>query len=139
MDKNKAAKSKKEEERYVCIRRCYHYRAAVVEGKKNSYRSYQPGDYLESGAPPNRHFVLEGETPEEEAPIVTTSGDDTRSTKQVIKDLKKIYGIDIDPTSTRKVAFKKWTEMETRAKIKAEEEEAAKDKGEKEPEKKSSK
>ena len=83
-------------EDYVCIRECY-----------TQNHLYQVGSSLIPGHKPNKHFAdTKGKpfTMPKEIKI-TVAGDDPRSTVQIIKDIKKNYGHDLDEDTSRKDAF----------------------------------
>ena len=87
------------DQKYVCIRDCYYI------GNR-----FRPGDILPDWASPNKHFQAVGQPlPKDTQKPIYAPGDDTRSTKQLISDLKEKF--DVDATGkTRKEAFRLWKE-----------------------------
>ena len=94
-------------QKFVCIREC-HY------GPRGYRKRFEIGEELPSNWRPGKHFVpaeafgdaLAGAT------AIVTPADDPRSTKKIIKDLKKKHKIELDPKSSRKEAFYAWVDAE---------------------------
>ena len=100
-------------EKHVCVAECYYWN-----------RLWKEGDIFEDivgsveGLPdelqPNRHFKLVGSKITMASQMITeTPGDDPRSTDQIIKELKEVYGIAINPDpadgkSPRRRAWDQW-------------------------------
>jgi len=93
--------------KYVAIRDCFY-------GPKGYHTLFQVGDYLPEGWEPGKHFVREGDESKEVPLILKGPGDDVRSTKQIVFDLKAKFGIDAT-NMTRKEAFWAWMEAEEAA------------------------
>jgi len=90
---------------YVCIRDCYY-------GPQGYRNLFKVGDLLPAGWQPGKHFaeIGGGKKPiEYAAPLV--AGDDPRSTKEIINDLKTKHGIDMRG-KPRKEAFAAWLAAE---------------------------
>lgn len=83
--------------KYQCVKTC-HY------GPPGSRVLFQPGDLLPDGWEPGKYFIEVGaEMPKNLNPIFGR-GDDPRSTKQMVADLKTKFGIDMEG-KTRKEVF----------------------------------
>lgn len=105
-----AKEVKEMKENWLCIRRCLYH---AGDPKQQVYKIYNPGDPLRAGAPPGRHFAIDGEPDEDVgANPIMGPGDDIRSTKQIVEDLNSKYDIKMKSTTRRKIVFKKWIEME---------------------------
>jgi len=90
-------------ERFICVTECYYLS-----------RLWQPGYFLPEGARPNRHFVQEKDyNPNRKSEVtIFGPGDDPRSTKKLISDLKSTFGIEMPQGSSRKDAWQAWHDAE---------------------------
>jgi hypothetical protein len=93
------------QQRYVAIRPCYY-------GPKGYHTYFNPGDYLPEGWEPGKHFVPEHDFVGEADPVATGPGDDSRSTKKILFDLKAVHKIDLPSDTPRKVAYTEWIRAE---------------------------
>ena len=91
-------------DKYVCHRKCYYNNTVFCVG-----------DPLPPGLPPNKHFSIDGEGPDADEKHIVMAGDDPRSTKQIIIDLKEKHGIEMGSKTGRKPAFAKWLKAENAA------------------------
>jgi hypothetical protein len=89
--------------RYVAVRDCYY-------GPPGLRKLFRAGEYLIDGWEPGKHFVAEGEEPEEVEPAIQGPGDDPRSTRQMLKELED-KGIDMKGEA-RGAIFRKLIELE---------------------------
>lgn len=90
--------------KFICIRKCYY------EGKL-----WEVGEILPDELAPNKHFTLDGQIQAGEKRVAYGPGDDPRSTKQIIADLKKHFGIALDAKTVRKTAWIEWRNAEEAA------------------------
>ena len=89
--------------KHKCVRDCYYLE-----------RLWTIGEVLEDtpgyeDAPANKHFApIDGyrEAMKDAAGAARTAGDDTRTTKQMRKDLES-YGVEVSPRASRKTIFAK--------------------------------
>ena len=87
--------------KYVCQTKCYYLETL-----------WMVGDELPPGLEPNKHFVRSGEFQKETPPPKMTAGDDARPTSVIIDRLKKVFGISVEPGTSRKEAWKLEQEMD---------------------------
>jgi len=93
--------------KYRCITACF----------RNS-KFFNPGELLPEGMEPGEHFALVDDgvkIEQSEKPIIRVSGDDPRSTIQIIADLKDKYGINVPDTASKREAFDAWVRAEQKA------------------------
>lgn len=88
---------------YVAVRDCYY-------GPPGLRKLFRAGERLIDGWEPGKHFVAEGEIPEDLEPVVQGPGDDVRSTRQMLEELED-REIDMKGES-RGAIFRKLLEIE---------------------------
>ncbi len=92
-------------ERFIASRACFY-------GPKGHHTLFNAGDYLPVGWEPGKHFVPEHDFVGEEEPIAKGPGDDIRSTKKILFDLKAIHKVKLPADTPRKDVYAAWLRAE---------------------------